>query len=154
MSNDRLNKSKIRDLTNKWYDKLKKSGFEDIEFYDSNTGYGQNADYLKHSAAKMTAKYSTETAQHYRICTNFTTHYQFPNKKHKFIFNEYCNGTTFREILRRTKAKNKDWVIKRNGRPRLSLFSLHHLLKRYIKLAYDWNKTHPEGIMLQSDTAD
>lgn len=151
MSNDRLNKSKIRDLTNKWYAKLKKSGFEDIEFYDSNTGYGQNADYLKNSAAKLASKYRPETAQHYRICSNFAAHYTFPNAKIKFIFSLYAEGVTFREIIKQTKAHKYSWVYKSKGKPKLSLFTLHHMLKKYIKLAYEWNSTHPEGIMLNSE---
>lgn len=145
------NKRLLAKETTKWYKKLQSEGFSDIEWFDTSTGYGQNTPYLKHGAARILQKYSTETAQHYQICSQFAESNRFDRCRDKFCFKLYCEGITFREIIKRARRKGTDYYYDRDGKQILSLFSLHHLIKKYIKRAYDWNKTSPEGLASQSE---
>jgi hypothetical protein len=142
-----MNRKDLSKLTVKWYKKLKRSGFEDIEWLDVRTGYGQNTPYLKDSAMILGGRYSKETETHYRVCQNFCTHHIFTTKKAQFIFQEYTKGITFREILHRCKRKGGHYAYNRDGSYNISLFTIHHTVQNYIKLAYEWNKTDPEGIL-------
>lgn len=138
--------NKLTELTAEWYQRLKREGFQDIEWYDEYTGYGQNSDFLKQDSRQSAQSFKPETLEYYRIITNFTTHYKFKSRKHAFIMQKYAEGMPYRKILTATRLECYDWVIKRNGRPRLSLFTLHGMIHKYIKLAYEWNKTDPEGL--------
>lgn len=140
-------------LTNLWYKKLEDSGFDDIEFYNKRTGYGQDSRYTKDLALSYKWRYNEFTAQHYRLCENFLSHYDFPNKKDKFIFSLYTAGLTFREIIAKCKKKGGSYAYNHKKKPNISLFSLHHKLKRYIALCHKWNLEHPDGIHLaEADT--
>lgn len=73
-------------LQNKWYEKLKKSGFQDIEWYDPSSGLGQGSPFLKSNdipdSGVLRKAYSSELQNHYRLCRNFRENGPFyPNLK-------------------------------------------------------------------------
>ncbi len=66
---------------NEWYEKLKKSGFDDLEWYDEKTGMGQGSPYLRSKGNPTTGKlrktYSQSSSEHFRLCRNFLQHGAF-----------------------------------------------------------------------------
>lgn len=149
-----MSKKELLKQTQLWYAKLERSGFKDIEWTNGRNVNGQDSPYLKDSAFNFKKKYNEFTAQHYRLMQNYATHATKMSKKEKFIFELYANGDTFREILKKCKIKGGWYAYDNNGKPNLSLFSLHHILKRLIKDAYEWNRTDSEGLLLPESDDD
>lgn len=151
-------KQKLLKLQRQWYDILELKGFKDIEWTKGQGLNSMNSPLMKDTAFRYKKKYNEHTAQHYRLMQNFATNFQFKRKMDQFIFNLYCDGIPFREIVHKVYRAGWNQYIpktKRNPKPKyiskISLFTLHHILKKYIKLAYEWNRTHPEGMLLASD---
>lgn len=153
-----LSKAEYIALYNKWYSKLKKSGFEDIEWYDKKRAKGQNSDFLIDQSSKIRASYRQSIAEHYRLCRNFLTHYKFRDRKEKLIFKLYTDGTTYRSILK--ILKEKDLRSKRNyyyftksGKVGMSLFKLSRsYIPRLIKICHEWNVTNKKGCLHPNNT--
>lgn len=92
-------------LQSEWYDKLKKEGFDDIEWFDPKTGIGQGSPYLKTKGsvtqAAIERNHTQALAQHYRICRNFLQNGPFYlNLTEKYcrndqIFDTYANFGAF-----------------------------------------------------------
>jgi hypothetical protein len=153
-------KTKLWNQQRKWYAKLKRSGFQDIEWQGGNSTHGLDSRYLKNPALRYKSRFNENTLEHYRLMQNFNEHYKFKRKMHRFVFSEYCSGTTFREILRRLYNSGFNKYLRKTPKRKkarytaaLSLFTLHHLLKDLITTAYEWNRTNPEGL-LNPDAAD
>ncbi len=127
-------------LTSIWYKKLRDEGFDDIEFFDDSTGYGQNSDYLKRSSARILQKYSAETAAHYQICYQYSKFTRIHNTRDRFCIDLYLEGVPYRKIISMAKAKGKGFFYDHAGKQQLSLFSLHHIIKKFVKKAYEWHK--------------
>lgn len=72
-------------LQNKWYDKLRKSGYDDIEFLNKQTGRGQDSPYLSstknRSTYKIRKKYSSASSAYYRLSSIFLAHGEFCRQK-------------------------------------------------------------------------
>lgn len=72
------------ELNKEWYDKLKKDGFEDIEWFNPKTGIGQGSPFLRSKSSPdlgtLRARYSSALSQHYRLCRNFAAHGPFYTK--------------------------------------------------------------------------
>ncbi len=139
-------------LQNEWYAKAAKSGFTDIEWYDPKTGLGQNADYMKRNSFQLAYNYKETTAQHYRICQNFLTNASLFRKKDRKIFQLYTDGLTFREILKHLRDLGGGYAYGWKGKKSISLYSLHKIIKRYIRYAYAWNRVSAEGLMNEDVT--
>lgn len=62
-------------LQSEWYDKLKKSGFTDLEFYNPKTGAGHDGPFLtapsSRSPAEIRRDYKPGIENHYRLCQTF-----------------------------------------------------------------------------------
>lgn len=154
-------KRELLQLQKQWYSKLKREGFKDIEWTEGHSINGVDSPYLKDTAFKYKKKFNEHTAEHYRLMRNFSSNYTFKSKMDAFIFELYCEGCPFREIVH--KVYRAGWNQRRPGPPKpgktthiskISLFTLHHILKKYIKLAYEWNKTDPEGLLLATESVD
>lgn len=77
-------------LQNEWYEKLKKDGFEDIEFYNPKTGQGHNSPYMRTRnsphARQLAQNYSPQLLQHFRLCQNYLAHGPFySNLRSKYL---------------------------------------------------------------------
>ena len=89
-----MDRKQYRKLQQKWYAKLKKSGFEDIEEseyklkrYDSEW-FNKHVDSLRHHS----------TSQYYVRCHQFGQSYKFESKREEKIWMNYCNGYTLEQI--------------------------------------------------------
>lgn len=134
------NKQLLANEIEVWYAKLAKSGFEDIENYKNKRAHSSNSPYIKQDSSLIPYKYKAATAEHYRICTHYCTNGTFKLKKHKYIFELYSDGMTFRDILKHLRVNKGGWYYSKKGYPLISLFSLHHLIKKLIKDAYEYDK--------------
>jgi len=133
----------FRELQDKWYKKLAKEGFDDLEWTDSKTGRGQNSRYLKKTLNNLRKVYDKNRATHYRLCENFLTHGRFPSKKHEFIFKLYVNGISYRLMIPKMFNNFK------TGKRSFSVFYIHPRLHECLKLMRQFTLSDPEG--MQSD---
>lgn len=87
----------IKKLQQKWYQKLKKEGFEDIETTIGNKSYLK----LWHCSYFQT-KYSsdtfTQTQRYYAAALEFLSHHAFSSEIDQKIWALYAEGKTYREI--------------------------------------------------------
>lgn len=127
----------LKRLTTEWYARLKESGFEDIEWYDSTTGKGQNSSMLKRPANAIAKKYNTNTEFHYKLCRNFQTFYDFKSTKDAELFELYTEGLSYREIYQ---------VFKSSGL-KTSLTSVFNRLKALLAKCNQWNKESVNGLL-------
>ena len=62
-------------LQNKWYKKLKQSGFQDLEWYNPDSGFGQGSPFLQTKGnitlGDVRRKYRETAAQYFRLSRNF-----------------------------------------------------------------------------------
>lgn len=125
-----------------WYDKLAKSGFDDIEWCDEATGRGQNSDYLKRPDQERIKHVKLNTYEYYRLCTNYYTHNtKWKSKYYKYIWELYCHGTTYRQIMKLANKRFKPYG------ERHTLYYIHHVIKYTEALCMQWNKEHAEGLL-------
>lgn len=152
-----MSKKELYKLQKQWYKKLKHSGFEDIEWINGKYVNGMDSPFMKDTAFKYKKKYNENTAQHYRLMRNFASNFSFTTKKDYLIFEMYADGIPFRDIIKKMRQLGYGFTTYEPGKPKkpnLSLFTLHHLLKGYIKLAYEWNRTDSEGLLLPAESEE
>lgn len=78
-------------LQKKWDEKLKKSGFDDIE--------DREQDRLKEWHSLWFKKYYNHTtADYYALAADFATNYIFPDKLDKYIWEKHAEGMSVRDI--------------------------------------------------------
>lgn len=132
-------------LQAKWYAKLADSGFEDIEWSDSKTGFGQGTPYLANSGFGKV--YKPETEQYFRLVTNYVTHHELQleqDRQKRYILQLHQDGVSYRDIV---KLYNKRFKKKR------SLFFIFYKLRQYRDEIMQWNKTSEHGIYASQDDA-
>lgn len=117
-------KTSFDKLKDKWYAKLKKSGFDDIE---------RSAMYLK----RDTAYYSQhphdgqwqEKAAYFQMATNFLEEYKFENRIDQIVWEYHSNGMSMREIaiaLKSAKVKmTKDKAFAIIKRLKVKMFDMY-----------------------------
>ncbi len=86
-----------------WYDKLKKQGFDDLEWITHESGYGQNSPFLKYKHAPFDEVKIKEHTDHYSKCAYFLNYGTFKSPLHKKIFAMYCEGVSYRNMIKRLK---------------------------------------------------
>lgn len=128
-------------LQKQWYAKLAKSGFEDIEWVNHNTGTGHDSGYLKGSLLSGKA-YHPGRELYYQLALNYLTHCSGLKHRpyHRFIWQLHANGATYDEILQQ---------LKKHKKPIVSKYTLYYQIKELAKLCYKWNAKHPEGLLLK-----
>lgn len=88
------------ELKNKWYEKLKKKGFNDIE---------QDEEHLKQWSSYFKIKYHKTTfearEEYYRLAGKFLHDNKFKSKTDFFIWNQHSSGATMAKIKDRLKEK-------------------------------------------------
>lgn len=111
MSKSRNDYEKLRD---KWYAKLKKEGFEDIEVNE--------AELKEYSASTLRRKRDfnnwQDKAAYYSMATNFLNDYRFASELEKVMWEYHSNAISIRDIVKLlSKAKvaklnrHDVWVI-------------------------------------------
>lgn len=93
-----------------WYIKLKKKGFDDIEWnsYEKQSGNkSQNSGFLKHSSPYLTEADSEARDLYYSCCSNWLVHSGPAAAKDRALFELHSTGETLSEILRNKKLLSK-----------------------------------------------
>jgi Mor family transcriptional regulator len=93
-----------KQLIKKWYDKLAKSGFDDIE---DNLGYNN---VIRHHASDFGSKdpvLVAYTQEYFYIATQYLHENIFKNKKEYRIWELHSNGATVRDIAKQLKCSTR-----------------------------------------------
>lgn len=109
----------FKELEKKWYTKLEKSGFKDIEQPDGNLKVWAS------SACKNYAEPNVRAAkeEYYRMAGQFLYDYKFTSAIDKFAWKHHANGVSIRSIVGLLAKKG----IKSNKR------TIHEKLQRLAK---------------------
>lgn len=94
---------KFDKLKDRWYKKLKKSGFRDIEYKDGTRERG--GPYLKNKTQTQIEAIEA----YYTMARHFLIEYTFPREIDKVIWEYYSEGLSYRDIeetLKKAKVKN------------------------------------------------
>jgi hypothetical protein len=134
----RYESKKFKDLRNKWYAKLNKEGFEDIEI---NRTDGSSFEYpaLRNPGYKWETfekKYNVHIFNHFRACRNFLSHAQFASTFDKQVWQMYTEGVSIRKIAQH---------FCQNGQ-QLSAFPIFRKIKELKIQMLLFNKYDPEGL--------
>jgi len=95
-------KEKIKKLRNKWYAKLSSTGFVDLEWYCLKTGQGHSSPFLRDSLSKfkhLRASDLVQTAKYFIDAQAFTEHYKFPSRLHRFMWEMFASGLSYRKMI-------------------------------------------------------
>lgn len=138
-------------LQKKWYDKLKKSGFKDIEYTDSNgevdvTALAVSDGQLK----KIYAKNYDTTAYFYNMLENFLTHNEYWGVKDieggtgldvrdNFIAHKFVQGVSYRKIIKLWKSK----FYESRGFTTMVVYSV---VKKLVAEVKAWNISNMDGL--------
>lgn len=95
-----MEKKKFQKLKDKWYKKLSKEGFEDIE----NTDGSLKTTIDPRTAAKA-FKVQQSTEEYYRDAAKFLHSHQFESGLHKRIWEMHCEGMGAVRISKRLSLK-------------------------------------------------
>lgn len=101
---------KFIEIQNKWYDKLKKSGFKDLEWIDPKTGLGQNTPYLLTEDSKLKDRYNPSEQTYYENALSYYHHGNFKSKLHKFIWKCHAEGISYRKMRKNIKSRGFKFV--------------------------------------------
>lgn len=146
-------------LQKQWYAKLKKSGFKDIEWSNSEAYNGQDSRYLLSRSNNRDPIQFQSTQNWYQLVQNYRTHAQtHPKtnlpiaKRDKILLDYYLEGYPYRKIIKLYQQEYTNRNVKRTrktkkslGKPRVSLYKLWELLNHHFDVVIEWNRTHPEG---------
>lgn len=90
---------KFEALKTKWYQKLQKSGFEDVESDEDN---------LKQWDSSLFKRYSPHTAEakqeYFRLAGHFLNSHKFESKREKLIWSLHAEGLSFNDIGKKLKS--------------------------------------------------
>ncbi len=103
-----------------WYDKLKKEGFNDLEWINHATGAGQNGPYLKESSPPINEQKMEEHINHFAKCSRYLHYGKFKTPLHKKVWAMYCEGISYRNMMKKLKKEGKNKYI-----PSIFWISMH-----------------------------
>lgn len=89
----------FKKLQQKWYDKLAKSGFDDIE------SEGQIVVWSSEFAKKRTLRRFESQKEYYRLASIFLNEYTFETAADRFFWEHHADGKTIREIESLSKKR-------------------------------------------------
>lgn len=144
------NRSKEREefikLQNIWYEKLAKSGFSDLEWLDKNSGKGQNSPFLRQKLQKfkhLSASELSNRAKFFIGALQFSQDYKFPSRLHKYVWQLYSEGISYRDMIPLIRRRNFKHV------PSIHWISIH--LDR-LRQAYEaWQLSQPDDLPTTAD---
>jgi hypothetical protein len=121
----------LKTETAKWYAKLKRDGFDDIESDEDNLKVWSTIFFKKHSIEQIQAKQA-----YYQMATNFLNDYKFNNNRERIIWEYHANGISLRDIgkvLKKAKIKkatNRTDVWKVVKRLKLIMYDMYMIPKK------------------------
>lgn len=99
-----MNKADFKKLKDKWYKKLEKSGFEDVESDEYNLKSWSSVLFLRKTPESWEAK-----ATYYQMASNFLEEYKFDSNIEKTIWEYHSNGLSARNtsvLLKKARVKS------------------------------------------------
>lgn len=101
---------KFKTLQKKWYDKLKKEGFQDIESDENNLKEWTSVFFSRRDPHRMASR-----MEYFSYATRFLNDHEFADNKEKTIWELHSNGKSFTEIAaiikkKRYKRHNRSYV--------------------------------------------
>lgn len=90
------------ELRRKWYGKLKKEGFDDIEQLDGNLKTWVSSEFTRN----YDANFAKAKEDYYRLAGQFLHRYHFKDKKEQLIWELHSQGVSIRDIVKELKKKN------------------------------------------------
>lgn len=102
-----MNRRQFVELQARWYNKLKREGFKDIESFAPN---GQPYD-LMTTWPNKPPELAQHHAEYYRAASHFLHEYRFKTKLDRAIWALYCEGYSCGEISVKTKRRLKRAAI-------------------------------------------
>lgn len=100
MSNSPFSTKKFKDLQSKWYDRLEKDGFKDIESDENNLREWDTSIFGRYNQHTIGA-----TEEYYRLAGQFASTYEFSNKRERYIWERHSEGLSFNEISALMRSK-------------------------------------------------
>lgn len=107
----------------KWYGKLKKSGFRDIEHDDDTLTEYSSVYFKKHTFEEIEAK-----QRYHDMAISFLEHYKFETNKDRIIWEYHANNISVRdiaELLKKVKIRtNRNSVSQVVRRLKVKMFDM------------------------------
>jgi len=96
---------KFKELQERWYKKLEKSGFEDVEDMTLNEPLLKNWDNFRYR--KVTPEEYESRTRYYSNCRDVLNTYPFERAIHRRIWELHTEGLSLRQIEKTIKKENK-----------------------------------------------
>jgi hypothetical protein len=120
---------KFEKLKEKWYSKLKREGFEDIEKDEdslkvwSSTIFGKTKALIQHGGWQAKATY-------YQMASTFLSEYKFDNDRERKIWEKHSEGLSMRDIsvslgTKRSKTYSRTYVWMVIKKLRIKMFDMY-----------------------------
>jgi hypothetical protein len=90
------------ELQKLWYSKLTQSGFSDLEHLDQKNGLGEYSPYLKKPLQKFNHLHPSDVSErleYFSAAQDFSSDHDFPTILHKFIWDQYVSGVSYRNMV-------------------------------------------------------
>jgi hypothetical protein len=101
----RFNTKEFKSLKSKWYKKLAKSGFEDIEgneeYFNASDTFTRHSSRYRDSVQRFEAK-----QEYYRLAGHFLYDHKFSSTLEKMIWQLHSEGLSIREITKKLQDRN------------------------------------------------
>jgi 23S rRNA A2030 N6-methylase RlmJ len=99
-----LHSKEFKKLRDKWYKRLKDSGFVDIENKNGEL-LTSHADYFRYRQKMLGSTTFEVKEEYYRLARQFLSDHKFADKREMLIWEYHSEGKSIREIVRRLKAR-------------------------------------------------
>lgn len=122
-------KQEFQELQDKWYGKLEKSGFQDIESDENHLKF-----YSSQFAAQFRDGAWQAKAAYYQMASNFLEEYKFDTKRDRIIWEYHSNALSYRDIakilnkLKTTRTASRTSVYNVLKRLRIKMFDMYMAL--------------------------
>ena len=133
-------KEDFKKLQAKWYKKLSKNGFEDLECYSPKTLQCPNTPYLRRCSseyANLSSPDALQKLEYYQDASAFYHEHKFPSRLHKFVWLMHTQEISYRKMQSRIHSRG----FKKT--PSLFWISVH--LNKMKKAFIAWRLSRPEA---------
>ena len=120
----------FKKIQKEWYSKLNSEGFEDIEWFNPDTGFGQNSPYLKRCTNQIRLRMNPATLRLFRLFQHFLADSGFLRLKKPR--NRLKLGKTARQQPKSANKKTKKPTTSK-GEPSKALLAYNKQLSKYFQ---------------------
>lgn len=152
----RTKSKEFKKLQREWYNKLKSTGFKDVEIPSSLFSIVEDTPYLhkgecviincrRRIGTEGTIEYINHILERNLNMQNYITHNRNINSLDWFIGYNYSEGLSIRSIIKKFNAIACPYPRKKRSPNAYSVYKIFTIIKRLNEEAYRWNKTDPNG---------